>query len=220
TGAQLLPEELIQRFLLSLPSEPQWLAVVQIAHHRDELLLLSQVDLVYAHPRQRGFAPTGGPPLQIAKIDGSHGARCQPETQGNLSGRCALARLPDRILKTLTERRLAGQLRHPLHLDAAVRTAHPVDFDHHRRPEFHARQIAHFPLADFVRFVQSAPASRANQLLIAPFASNPKLESLCPFVDLVPVYPIPRPSKQFGKVAVSQTASVPKSRPLRNPSPA
>jgi hypothetical protein len=98
-----------------------------------------------------------------------------------------------------------------------IRTTYPVDFDHHCRPEFHARQIANFPFADFVRFVQFAPASGANQFLVAPLAANPKLQSLCPLVDLVPVYAVARPSQQFCKVVVSQTASVPKSRPLRNP---
>jgi len=36
-----------------------------------------------------------------------------------------------------------------------------------------------------------------------------KLERLGSFVDLVAVYPVARPSQQFGEIAVSQTASVP-----------
>jgi hypothetical protein len=80
-------------------------------------------------------------------------------------------------------------LRHLFHLDAAVRTAYAVHLDYHRRSEFHARQLAHFPLGDFTGLLQLATASEANQLLMSPLAPNPKLEGLCPLVD--PVLAIP-----------------------------
>ncbi len=56
-GAQLLGEELVKRFLLPLGAEPERLGGLEIAHHRDELLLLAQKALVHAHLPQGRLAP-------------------------------------------------------------------------------------------------------------------------------------------------------------------
>ena len=89
--------------------------------------------------------------------------------------------------KRLPERSFARQLGHLLGLKPAIRTAHSIDLDHHRGPELPARQIAHFPLANIVRVLQLPPASRTDQLPMAPLASNPQLQSLRGLIDLVPV---------------------------------
>ena len=47
--AQLRPEKLVQRFLLAVLANPKRLARLQIAHHRQKLLRLSQIDLIHAH---------------------------------------------------------------------------------------------------------------------------------------------------------------------------
>src|ERR1700679_2742359 len=46
---QVFLEELVQRLFLPLPSEPQRFSRLQIAHHREEFLLLPQMDLVHSH---------------------------------------------------------------------------------------------------------------------------------------------------------------------------
>src|ERR1017187_2772780 len=48
-AAQLLLEELVQRFFLPFPPEPQRLSGLQVAHHGEELLFLPQINLVNAH---------------------------------------------------------------------------------------------------------------------------------------------------------------------------
>ena len=67
----------------------------------------------------------------------------------------------------------------------------------------------------------TGPSRISHNGLRGPFAAPRRttfqLQSFCPLVDLVPVYTVARPSQQFRKVVVSQTASVPKSRLLRNP---
>ena len=203
---QLGLKEFIQGLFLPLPAEPDRLAAFQVAHHRDELLLFPQMDFIHAHQLQRGLAPRCRPALQIAQIDGAHRAGRQSESPRHLPSRGALTRLAHGVLKPLAERSFARQLRHLLDLDPAIRAAHPIDLDHHRGPELHARQIPHLPLADIVRVLQLPAASRADQLPIAPLAPNPQLQRLRLLVDLVPVHPIPRPSQQFGEFVISQTA--------------
>ena len=85
--AQLLLKELIESFFLRFPSEPDRLRAVEVAHHRTKLLLLPQVDLVYAHLRQHRLPAARRPPLQIAQVDRSHGARRQAEPQRRLPRR-------------------------------------------------------------------------------------------------------------------------------------
>jgi hypothetical protein len=47
--AELLLEELVQRFLLPFPPEPQRFPRFQIAYHREKLLLLPQIDFIHSH---------------------------------------------------------------------------------------------------------------------------------------------------------------------------
>jgi hypothetical protein len=60
--------------LFALAAKPNRLAVIQVADHRDELLLLSQMDFVYAHLHQRGLPSRRRPPLQVSQIDRADGA--------------------------------------------------------------------------------------------------------------------------------------------------
>ena len=53
-AAQLFLEECVQGFLLPFPTEPQRLAGLQVAHHRQELLLLCPSG---SHPRPSAAAP-------------------------------------------------------------------------------------------------------------------------------------------------------------------
>src|SRR5437763_13348736 len=89
-GAQFLLIERVQGLLLALAAEPYRFATVQIADHRDELLLLSQIDFIHAHLRQHWFAPRGRPTLQIAQVDRSHRAWRQVEPERYLSRRRTL----------------------------------------------------------------------------------------------------------------------------------
>src|SRR6516225_6380496 len=106
-AAQLFLEKCIQGFLLAFPSEPQRLAGFQVAHHRQELLLLADVDLIHAHLPECRFAPTSRPSLQIAQVDRAHRTLRQAEPSCHLSRGRTLTRLPYRILEALTERRFA-----------------------------------------------------------------------------------------------------------------
>jgi hypothetical protein len=130
---QLAAKELIQRLLLPLLAEPQRLARLQIAHHRQKLVLLALVDLIDTHLSQRWLPPPRFPSLQVPQIDGPDGALCQPNAPGHLPRRRTLARLSHRILESLAVGCLARQQLHLLRLYSAVWAANPIEFDDHRR---------------------------------------------------------------------------------------
>src|ERR1700680_1360575 len=174
------------------------------------------MDFVHAHQRECGLAPCCRPALQVTQIDRAHGTGRHSESPRYLPSRGTLTRLADSILKALAERGFAGELGDLLGRDPAIRTAHSINLDDHRGPEFHARQIAHFPLADIVRVLPLPAASRTDQLPMAPLPPNPQLQCLRLLMDLVPVHPIPRPCQQFGEFVISQLPSLPKSSKRRN----
>jgi hypothetical protein len=74
--------------------------------------------------------------LRISQIDRPHRARRQAKLPRHPSYRGVLTGLSHRFLKALAEGRLARQQRYFLRLDSALRTAHPIELDHHRRPVF------------------------------------------------------------------------------------
>jgi hypothetical protein len=129
-----------------------------------------------------------GPALRIAQIDGPHGVRRKPKLQRHTPRRCTLASRPDRIPEALAERRLAGQLQHPLRLYAAARAAQPLQFDHHRGQVLEAGKIANFPLIRLGDCAHQLTASRTDQLLVTAFAPRPQLQPLGRFVDLGTVH--------------------------------
>src|SRR5271157_6199558 len=104
---QMFLEEFVQRLFLPLPSEPQRFSRLQIAHHREELLLLPQIDLIHSHPAQRRLSSPLRPATQIAHIDGSHRAAGQAKLSRHSSHRRALTGQPHRLFEALAERRLA-----------------------------------------------------------------------------------------------------------------
>ena len=126
--------------------------------------------------RPASFVPP--PALQIPQIDGAHGAGRQPKLLRHPPHRCTLASQPYRLFEALAERRLAGQLRYLLCFDAAVRAAHPIQLNYHRRPILRPGQIAHLPLIDVAGFGQLPPAAGTHQLPVAPLASHPQLRVL------------------------------------------
>ena len=130
---QVLLEKLIQPLFLAFPTKPQRFSRLQVGHDRQKLLLLPQVDLIDSHLSQRRSASRSCPALQIPQIDRPHRTRCQAKLPRHSSYRCALTGLPHRLLKALAEGRLAGQRPYFLGLDPAVRTAHSIQLDHHRR---------------------------------------------------------------------------------------
>lgn len=175
------------------------------------------MNFVYAHLHRPRLTSRCRPPLQATQINRAYGACSQAQPPRHLSRRRTLTGPSDSIFETIAERRLAGQLRQFLDLDATIRAAHPEHFHPHRRAEFHARQITHLTLAHIVSSLQLASASRAHQYPIPASPPYPQFERLGPFIDLVLVYAVARPSQQFRQLAISQTASVPKSCRLRNP---
>src|SRR5215469_6169316 len=172
-GTQLLPQELIESFFLPLASEPQRFAGLQIAHHRQEFVLLPQIDFINSHLPQRRFPPARCPALEIANIDGTHRAGRQPELSGHSAHRCALTRQPHRFFEALAERCFAWQLRHLLRLHSAIRAAHTIQLDHYRGAKLEAGQIAHLPLVGVIHLAQFATTARTHQLAIAPFSPYP-----------------------------------------------
>src|SRR5471030_265370 len=104
---QLAAKEIVQRLLLPLLAEPQRLARLQIAHHRQKLILLTLIDLIDAHLPQRWLPPSGFPSLKVPQIDRPYRALCQPHASGYLPRRRTLARLSHRILESLAVGRLA-----------------------------------------------------------------------------------------------------------------
>src|SRR5262249_30311160 len=153
------------------------------------------MDFVDSHLRQRRLAPCRSPPFQVTQINCASGTRRQAEVPRYLSRRCTFTGLPNRILKPFAERRFARQLRYLLDLDSAIRATHPKDFHHDSRAKFHAREIAHFTLADIVRRFQLPSAPGAHQLPVPTLPPDPKLERLGPLVDLMPVNPVSRPAQ-------------------------
>src|SRR6266702_5109266 len=122
-GTQLPLEELVERLFPAFRPEPYRLAAIQVAHHGDELLLLTKKDLVAPHLPKCRFAPRFSPTGQITLIDGPHRARRKAKLPRHSAGR--------RTLEALAERRLRGQQGHLLRFHSAVRAAHTVQFHHH-----------------------------------------------------------------------------------------
>src|SRR5712691_9938420 len=194
-SAQLFLEELIQRFLLPFPPEPQRLTRFQIAHHREELLLLPQIDLIHPHLPQRRLPSSLRPAPQIAQIDSSHRAAGQSKLSRYTSHRRALTGQSHRLFEALAERRLARQLRYFLRLDSAVGTAHPVEFDDHRRAVLRPRQIAYLSLVNLCNFADSLTTAGTLQSAVPALTAYPQTQRLSFFVDLAAIDPVPRPSQ-------------------------
>src|SRR5271157_4703026 len=89
-STQLGLEKLVQSCFLPLPPEPQWLPRLQITHHREELLFLPQIDLVYPHLPQRRLPSCCRPALRIPHIDGSHRAAGQAKLSAYAPHGCTL----------------------------------------------------------------------------------------------------------------------------------
>src|SRR5208337_3405961 len=172
-STQSLLEKLVQRFFLPLPSEPQRLSRLQVRNYRQKLLLLPEIDFVHSHLPSRWPSPTLGPAFQIPQVDGPHRAGSQAQLPRHSSYRRALASQPHRFLKALTEGRLARQLRYFLHLDPALRTAHSIQLDHHRRAVLEAGQIPHLALVNLGHLPHRLSTSRTHQLAVAALASHP-----------------------------------------------
>jgi len=82
--------------------------------------------------------------------------------------------LTNGFLEALAKRGLARQLWHSFDSRPAIRTPDSAHLNQHRDPVFAPRQIPHFPLNDFVDFLNVPSAAGANSLLRACFAPHPK----------------------------------------------
>src|SRR5882724_8355458 len=156
--------------------------------------------------RQRRLPSPLRPAPQITQINGSDRAAGQSKLSRHTSHRRALTGQPHRLFEALAERRLARQLRHFLRLDPAVRTAHPIQFHHHRRPKLETREISYLSLVGVIGIAELPPTARANQFPVSTFAPNPQLQRFCLLLDFVSVDPIPRPPQYFGPVRLSHPA--------------
>src|ERR1039458_4013169 len=203
---QLLSKEPVERLFLPFPTKPQRFSRRQITHHREELLLLPQMDLIDAHLPQGRLPASGCPARQITQIDAAHGAGRQPQAARHPSHRGTLAGLPDGLFEALAERGLAGQLLHLLTLDPAIRTAHPVQLDHHRRAVLKAGQIAYLPLVRRHHFTHPLPATGAHQLAVPALPPHPQTQSLGCLVDLASIDPITWPPQNLRPLAVGHPA--------------
>src|SRR5271157_1178395 len=188
-AAQLLLQELVQGFLLP------------------------QMNLVHSHLPQGRFPSCRRPALQIPQIDGAHCAGRQPKLLRHPPHRCTLASQPYRLFEPLAERRLAGQLHYLLRFDPAVRAAHPIQLNYHRRPILRPGQIAHLPLIDVAGFSQLPPAAGTHQLPVPTLAPHPQLQGLARLIDFMPVYAVAWPPQQFGPVVLSHPAECTQSSP-------
>src|SRR6202167_5418478 len=195
--AELLLEELIQRFLLPFPPEPQRLSCFQIAYHREKLLFLPQIDFIHPHLPQRWLPSSLCPALQIAQIDGSDRAAGQSKLSRHTSPRRTLTRQPHRLFEALAERRLTRQLRYFLRLDSAVRTAHPIELDYNRRPVLRPRQIAHLALVNLCHLADSPTTAGTLQFAVPAFTTHPQPQPLGFFLDLAAIHPVPRTSQNL-----------------------
>src|SRR5215472_4279129 len=216
-GTELCSEKLIEGFLLAVLSEPQRLAGFQVADHRDELHLLTKVDLVHPHLRQAILAPGGIPPLQILQVDGPHRAGCQSKMPGNLAHRGTFASLPHSVLKIFAERCFTGQLRHLFHAHPTLWTAHPVQFDDHLGLILPPRQVAHLALVAIVNLRYSSPTSRADQLAISSLSPHPQPQNLVCLINLMSKYSVTRPIEDPRKFAIAHAPSLAETAPRQKP---
>src|SRR5215469_4767576 len=79
--------------------------------------------------------------------------------RGALSQAC-----PTASSKRPAKRRLTGQQRYFLRFDSALRTAHPIQLDYHRREVFRPRQIAYLALVNLGNFCHPPATPRTLQL--------------------------------------------------------
>src|SRR6516225_8943528 len=212
-GTELCSEKLIEGCLLAVLSEPQRLAGFQVADHRDELHLLTEVDLVHPHLPQAILAPCGIPPLQIPQVDRSHRAGCQSKMPGNLAHRGTFASLPHSVLKIFAERCFTRQLRHPFHAHPTLWTAHPVQFDDHPGLILPPRQVAHLALVTIVNLRYSSPTSRADQLAIPSLSPHPQPQNLVCLINLMSKYSVTRPIEDPREFAIAHPPSLAETAP-------
>ena len=168
----------------------------QIAHHSEELVALSPVDLIHPEVPQRRIASLRVPPLQTAQIDCPHRTLSQSESPGYLPRRCTLAGLRHRILKALTERCFAGKKGHFLYLHSAFRTLHSVDLNMHRGPKCAPGQIANRALIAVMDLDELTSAARTFQFAVAALAPHPQIQRLSLLsllVDHLAINPISGP---------------------------
>src|SRR5579885_267445 len=203
-GAQFRSEELVELLLLAVRTKPQRLARLQIAHHRQELLRLSHVDLIHAHLPQHRLFPSLRPPLQIPLIDRPHRPRRQSKLARHLPRRSRLARQAHGIFEVLAEWRLARQLRNRFHLQPTLGAAHPIELHHHDGLILSPWQIPYLALPDLLDLRAAAATPRADQNLVAALSTDPELQYPRPLINLMPVHAVSRPVQNLGEFPLGQ----------------
>ena len=186
----------------------QRLACLKIADHGQELRPLSQPDLVDPHLLQRGTPTLRGPARQIPKVDRPDGAARESELAANLPGRRGFAGPPHRVFESFAERRLTGQLRHSLDLDAARGTPDAKDFHDDCRAILAPGQVPHFAFGDVHHLAHPFAAPGTNQSAAA-LSTHPQAQRLRRFVHLMLKHAVHRPAQNFREVVVLHPPSVP-----------
>ena len=209
-ASQLSSEVFVQRLFLPFPSHPQGLAGFQIAHYCEKLVLLSPVNLIHSHLLERRLAAMLVPPLEVAHVDSPHSGLRQLESPSHLTSRRTFTGLTDYLFEPLAERRLGRQLLDLFHSDSAFRTPQAMHFHHYRRPIYAPWQIPDFTLAHIIHSMQSSPTPTTLKPPVDRLAPDPQFQCLRLFVQLVPIYPIPRPSQDRCPFFVCQPTSVAK----------
>src|ERR1700730_5964228 len=102
---------------------------------------------------------------------------------------------PHCLFEALAKRCLARQLRHLFCLHPAIRTAHPLQLHHHRRPKLETGQVAYLSLVRVISLAQLPPAAGAHQFPVPTLAPNPQLQRFRRLIDFVSVDPVPRPPR-------------------------
>src|ERR1700688_4826011 len=179
-------------FFRSCPNHKEF-AGLQVAHYAEKLLSLSQIDFILPHLAQCWLPPRSIPALQIPQINRSYRARRQPELAPHLPGRSHFTGQSYRVFKPPGKGGFARQQWHLLAFDSAIRTPHPIDLDEHRCHKSTPWKIADCPFADVIELGELPATPTTLDSPIPPFASNPQLQSLGLFVNLMLIDPVPWP---------------------------
>jgi hypothetical protein len=217
-SAQLRPEELLQRFLLSVSAKPQRLASLQIAHHREKLVALSSVDLIHTHLPQRCSRLCA---FHLSRQRRSM-ARTVLSTSPDRRAACRADALSHACATASSKRLLNGALpgSRGTFSTFTPQSGHftLVDLHGHRAAELARGQIPHGAFTAVIGTGELVAAARTFQLAIPALSPHPQIQSLLFLVDRMPVYPITGPMQDSCELVVRRRLPNLAERPIHQSS--
>src|SRR5262245_41886035 len=183
-------EESVQRLLLALAPDPQWLAGFQVTDHRQELRGLAHEELVRAEVAQRRAHAGGGPAAQRPLVHPPDRLRRQAAVRRDALHRGRLTLLRDGRLQPRRVMDLARHEGQPVGPHPTTATAHAMHFHPQPHRPGSPGQIPEPPLGPAVNLAYRDPAASAHVLWRRGHRPNREGQRVGGFVGVPAVDPI------------------------------